>query len=120
MFDGRDPLYVQIADQIRVGRAVRSPTSGGAGHVDDAVRDTLPHQPGDRRQGVQGAGRRRAAVQARGLGMFVAAGARERLLAQRRASFFADLVDPMLEQARGWASRSRRSSSRLRATEGPR
>ena len=36
----------------------------------------------------------------RGIGMFVAEGAREQLLAQRRASFFTDVVEPMLEQAR--------------------
>ena len=36
----------------------------------------------------------------RGIGMFVADGARERLLAQRRATFFADVVEPVLEQAR--------------------
>ena len=46
---------------------------------------------------ITGAARGQGESQAR---LFVAEGARERLLAQRRASFFADVVEPMLEQAR--------------------
>jgi DNA-binding transcriptional regulator YhcF (GntR family) len=36
----------------------------------------------------------------RGIGMFVSPDARERLRSQRRERFFADVVDPMLAEAR--------------------
>ena len=56
----------------------------------------------------------------RGIGMFVAEGAREQLLAQRRASFFADVVEPMLEQARVLGIGVEEIVERLREKEGPR
>ncbi len=36
----------------------------------------------------------------RGIGMFVSPGARERLRSQRRERFFADVVEPMVAEAR--------------------
>jgi DNA-binding transcriptional regulator YhcF (GntR family) len=36
----------------------------------------------------------------RGVGMFVASDARERLVTQRRERFFTDVVDPLMAQAR--------------------
>jgi len=51
----------------------------------------------------------------RGIGMFVSPDSRERLRAQRRERFFADVVEPMAAEARAigirWATWSRASVS---------
>ena len=100
MFDGREPLYVQIADQIR------NDVLSGALEAEEQVMSTTQYATTFRINPATAAKAFTELVdegvlyKRRGIGMFVAEGARERLLAQRRASFFADVVEPMLEQAR--------------------
>jgi DNA-binding transcriptional regulator YhcF (GntR family) len=100
MFDGRDPLYVQIADQIRAD------VLSGALSAEEQVMSTTQYATTFRINPATAAKAFTELVdegvlyKRRGIGMFVAPGARERLLAQRRATFFADVVEPMLEQAR--------------------
>ncbi len=99
MFDGRDPVYRQIADQIR--DAVLS----GALAEEEQVMSTTQYATTFR---INPATAAKAFAQLvdegllykrRGVGMFVAPGARARLLAERRQSFFADVVDPVADQA---------------------
>ncbi|MBO3083126.1 GntR family transcriptional regulator [Cellulomonas fengjieae] len=100
MFDGRDPLYVQIADQIR------GDVLSGALSAEEQVMSTTQYATTFRINPATAAKAFAELVdegvlyKRRGIGMFVAEGAREKLLAQRRATFFADVVEPMLEQAR--------------------
>jgi DNA-binding transcriptional regulator YhcF (GntR family) len=100
VFDGRDPVYLQIADQIR------EDVLRGDLAEEEQVMSTTQYATSFR---INPATAARAfaelvdegvLVKRRGIGMFVATGARERLLAQRRETFFADVVDPVAEQAR--------------------
>lgn len=100
MFDGREPLYVQIADQIR------QDVLSGALEAEEQVMSTTQYATTFRINPATAAKAFAELVdegvlyKRRGVGMFVAPGAREKLRAERRDTFFADVVDPMLEQAR--------------------
>ncbi|GCD19140.1 MULTISPECIES: GntR family transcriptional regulator [Cellulomonas] len=100
MFDGREPLYVQIADQIR------QDVLSGALEAEEQVMSTTQYATTFRINPATAAKAFAELVdegvlyKRRGVGMFVAPGAREKLRAERRDTFFADVVDPVLEQAR--------------------
>ncbi|UCN15200.1 GntR family transcriptional regulator [Cellulomonas iranensis] len=100
MFDGRDPVYLQIADQIR------QDVLSGALAAEEQVMSTTQYATTFR---INPATAAKAFAQLvdegvlykrRGVGMFVAPGARERLVADARESFFADTVDPVADAAR--------------------
>src|SRR5689334_5651957 len=120
MFDGRDPLYVQIADQIR------SDVLTGSLRAEEQVMSTTQYATTFRINPATAAKAFAELVdegvlyKRRGIGMFVAEGARERLLAQRQASFFADVVEPMLAQARVLGIGVEEIVEHLRQKEGPR
>ncbi len=100
MFDGRDPIYLQIADQIRTD------VLRGALGEEEQVMSTTQYATAYRINPATAAKAFAELVdegtlyKRRGVGMFVAPGARERLAAARRDRFFADVVDPMVAQAR--------------------
>ncbi|GIG22081.1 GntR family transcriptional regulator [Cellulomonas chitinilytica] len=100
MFDGREPLYVQIADQIR------DDVLSGALQAEEQVMSTTQYATTFRINPATAAKAFAELVdegvlyKRRGVGMFVAPGARETLRAERRESFFTDVVDPVLAQAR--------------------
>jgi DNA-binding transcriptional regulator YhcF (GntR family) len=120
VFDGRDPLYVQIADQIRVDVLT------GTLRAEEQVMSTTQYATTFRINPATAAKAFTELVdegvlyKRRGIGMFVAPGAQERLLEQRRASFFADVVEPMLEQARVLGIGVEEIIGRLREKEEPR
>ena len=120
MFDGRDPLYVQIADQIRAD------VLSGALGAEEQVMSTTQYATTFRINPATAAKAFTELVdegvlyKRRGIGMFVAEGAREQLLAKRRASFLTDVVEPMLEQARVLGIGVDEIIERLREKEGPR
>jgi DNA-binding transcriptional regulator YhcF (GntR family) len=100
VFDGRDPVYLQIADQIR------QDVLSGALAAEEQVMSTTQYATTFR---INPATAAKAFAQLvdegvlykrRGVGMFVAPGARERLVADARESFFADTVDPVADAAR--------------------
>lgn len=99
MLDGRDPLYVQIADQIRAD------VLSGALGAEEQVMSTTQYATTFR---INPATAAKAFAQLvdegvlykrRGVGMFVAPGAREALLAHERAAFFTEVVDPVAVRA---------------------
>ena len=100
MFDGREPIYLQIAEQIRA-----QVVSGALGE-DEQVMSTTQYattfriNPATAQKAFAELVEEGVLYKRRGLGMFVAPGARERLLERRRASFFAEVVDPVAAQAR--------------------
>jgi DNA-binding transcriptional regulator YhcF (GntR family) len=100
MFDGRDPIYLQIADGIR------DDILSGALGEEEQVMSTTQYATTYR---INPATAAKAFAQLvdegvvykrRGMGIFVSPGARERLLADRRETFFADVVEPVAERAR--------------------
>ena len=100
MFDDRSPIYRQIADQIK------DDVLRGVLGADDQVMSTTQYATTYR---INPATAAKAFAQLvdegvvykrRGVGIFVAPGARERLLAERRETFFADVVEPVAAQAR--------------------
>ena len=120
MFDGRDPMYVQIADQIRTDVLT------GALREEEQVMSTTQYATTYRINPATAAKAFAELVdegvlyKRRGIGMFVAEGARERLLAQRRASSSPTSSSRCSSRRACWASAPTRSSTRLRQTEGPR
>jgi DNA-binding transcriptional regulator YhcF (GntR family) len=99
VFDGREPIYLQIADQIRT-----EILSGSLGE-EDQVMSTTQYATAYRINPATAAKAFGELVEEgtlykrRGVGMFVAPEARERLLAERRERFFADVVDPVAVEA---------------------
>ena len=99
MFDGRDPLYVQIAEQIR------GDVLAGTLAAEDQVMSTTQYaatfriNPATAAKAFAQLVEEGVLYKRRGLGMFVAPGARERLLEQERSAFFAEVVDPVAQRA---------------------
>ena len=100
MFDGPEPIYLQIAQQIRA-----QILSGDLAEEEQVMSTTqyattFRINPATAAKAFAELVDEGVLYKRRGVGMFVAPGAREKLRAERRDTFFADVVDPMLEQAR--------------------
>lgn len=99
MFDERSPIYQQVADQVK------QDILRGALQADEPVMSTnqfATHyriNPATAAKGLHQLVDDGLLYKRRGIGMFVAADARERLLAQRREQFFAERVQPVLAEA---------------------
>ena len=100
MFDGRDPIYVQIADQIRAD------VIAGRLREEEQVMSTTQYAQTFRINPATAAKAFAELVddgvlyKRRGVGMFVASGAYDRLRGSGRKEFFSDRLDPMLAEAR--------------------
>ena len=100
MFDDRSPIYRQIADQVKAD--VVNGTLGG----DDQVMSTNQYaayyriNPATVAKAFQQLVDEQVLYKKRGIGMFVSPTARDALRAQRRETFFSDVVDPMVAEAR--------------------
>jgi DNA-binding transcriptional regulator YhcF (GntR family) len=100
MFDDRSPIYRQIADQIK------NDILNGALKADEQVMSTNEYaafyriNPATAAKAFQLLVDDEVLYKKRGIGMFVHPEARAALLREHRARFFADIVDPMIEEAR--------------------
>jgi DNA-binding transcriptional regulator YhcF (GntR family) len=100
LFDDRSPIYRQIADQIKAD------VLGGVLGTDEQVMSTTQYaafyriNPATAAKAFQQLVDEGVLYKRRGVGMFVSPQAREQLRAQLRATFFADVVDPMVTRAR--------------------
>ena len=100
MFDGREPIYVQIAE------AIRGEILSGALTEGDQVMSTTQYATTYRINPATAAKAFAELVdegvleKRRGIGMFVAQGATNRLRDARRGTFFAERLDPVLHEAR--------------------
>ncbi|HET8986678.1 MAG TPA: GntR family transcriptional regulator [Trueperaceae bacterium] len=100
MFDGRDPIYRQIADQIRTD------VVEGTLMEDEQVMSTTQYATTFRINPATAAKAFAELIdegilyKKRGLGTFVAPGARDRLLRERRERFFNDQLRPVLDEAK--------------------
>lgn len=99
MFEGREPIYVQIAQQIR------DEVLTGVLGEEEQVMSTTQYATTYRINPATAAKAFAELVaegvldKRRGLGMFVADGARDRLRAEHRRRFFAEQLDPVLRRA---------------------
>lgn len=100
MFDGREPIYLQIAEQIR-DQVLRG-TLGEEEQVMSTTQyaTTFRINPATAQKAFGELVEEGILYKRRGLGMFVAAGARETLRERRRARFFAEVVDQVAAEAR--------------------
>jgi GntR family transcriptional regulator len=100
VFDDRSPIYRQIADRVKAD--VVNGTLGG----DDQVMSTNQYaayyriNPATVAKAFQQLVVERVLYKKRGIGMFVSPTARDALRAQRRETFFSDVVDPMVAEAK--------------------
>ncbi|WP_129786159.1 GntR family transcriptional regulator [Promicromonospora panici] len=99
MFDGPEPIYVQIAAWIRA-----QVLSGELGEEEQVMSTTqfattFRINPATAAKAFSGLVEEGLLYKRRGLGMFVAPGAREKLLADHRQRYFAEVLDPALAQA---------------------
>jgi GntR family transcriptional regulator len=100
VFDDRSPIYVQIANGIK------DEVMSGTLKEDEQVMSTNQYaafyqiNPATAAKGFAQLVDEGVLYKKRGIGMFVSPDARERLRSQRRERFFADVVDPMLAEAR--------------------
>ncbi len=100
MFDDRSPIYVQIANGIK------DQVLSGALREDEQVMSTNQYaafyriNPATAAKGFAQLVDEGVLYKKRGIGMFVSPDARTKLRAERRERFFADVVAPMLAEAR--------------------
>jgi GntR family transcriptional regulator len=100
MLDDRSPIYLQIADSLKVDILRRTL------EADDQVMSTnqfaanFQINPATVAKAFARLVDEGILYKKRGVGMFVSPDAREKLREQRRDRFFADVVSPMLDEAR--------------------
>ncbi|GAB3458482.1 GntR family transcriptional regulator [Actinophytocola sediminis] len=100
MFDDRSPIYRQIAARIETD--VLSGTLGADEQVMSTTRYAAFHRinPATVAKAFQQLVDDGVLYKRRGIGMFVSQDAPETLRERRRKTFFTDVVDPMVSQAR--------------------
>jgi GntR family transcriptional regulator len=100
VFDDRSPIYLQIANGIK------DDVLSGALKEDEQVMSTNQYaafyqiNPATAAKGFAALVDEGVLYKKRGIGMFVSPDARAKLLDSRRQRFFAEVVDPMLAEAR--------------------
>lgn len=100
MFHGRDPIYAQIADAIRADVAEGTLREGDQVMSTNQYAATYRINPATAAKAFAELVAEGVLVKQRGIGMFVAEGARPRLLGARRARYFDDVLAPALAEAR--------------------
>ncbi|WP_146340028.1 GntR family transcriptional regulator [Nesterenkonia sp. NBAIMH1] len=99
MEEGR-PLFVQIAEQVEASVLDGSLAEGERAPSTNELAAFHRINPATAAKGINLLVDRGVLVKRRGLGMFVADGARDILRSERRRSFAHDYVDPMVAEAR--------------------
>jgi GntR family transcriptional regulator len=100
VFDDRSPIYRQIADRIKAD------VLNGVLDGDEQVMSTNQYaafyriNPATAAKAFQQLVDEQVLYKKRGIGMFVSPAARDALRARRRETFFSDVVDPMVSEAR--------------------
>lgn len=98
-FEGNKPIFQQIADWL-ADAIIRGDISE-EGQIPSITEFSVNHKinPATALKGVNLLVEAGLLYKKRGLGMFVASGAREKLLQQRRQSFYQDFILPLLTEA---------------------
>jgi len=100
VFDDRAPIYLQIAGQIRDDIVAGTLRPGEQVMSTNQYATFHRINPATAGKAFQQLVEEGVLVKRRGLGMFVAEGADERLRLARRARFVEDVVDPAVVEAR--------------------
>jgi GntR family transcriptional regulator len=100
VFDDRSPIYRQIADQVKA--EVVSGTLDGDQQVMSTNQYAAVYRinPATVAKAFQQLVDEQVLYKKRGIGMFVSPTARDALRARRRETFFSDVVDPMVTEAK--------------------
>ncbi len=99
MFDGPEPIYVQIATMIRAQVLAGDLTEESQVMSTTQFATQFGINPATAAKAFATLVDEGLLYKKRGLGMFVAPGARERLLAHHRTRFFTQVLDPVLAEA---------------------
>ncbi len=99
MFDGRDPIYVQIAESIRADILSGTLRAGDQVMSTTQYSTTFRINPATAAKAFSELVEEGVLFKQRGVGMFVTPGAPDRLRSRRRKAFFTDRVDPVLRDA---------------------
>ena len=99
MFDGRDPIYLQIADQIRQDVVEGNLLEEEQVMSTTQYATTFRINPATAAKAFSQLIEDGVLYQKRGLGTFVKPGARERLLELRRRRYFSEVLQPALDEA---------------------
>src|SRR5690625_1082238 len=99
MFDGPAPIYIQIAEHIRSDVLAGRLTAGDQVMSTTQYATTYRINPATAAKAFTELVADGVLYKQRGVGMFVAEGAPERLRAERRETFFAEQLDPVLQDA---------------------
>ncbi len=99
MFDGPEPIYVQIAQMIRAQVLAGELAEEEQVMSTTQFATTFRINPATAAKAFAGLVDEGVLYKRRGLGMFVAPGARERLLAEHRRRYFDEVLAPALAQA---------------------
>lgn len=100
VLDDGSPLFLQIADQLSGDIAEGSLAEGERVPSSNELAAFYRINPATAAKGLNTLIDDGLLEKRRGIGMFVASGARERLLADRRKLFAEQYLDPMLAEAR--------------------
>ncbi|WP_069386484.1 GntR family transcriptional regulator [Cellulosimicrobium cellulans] len=99
MFDGPEPIYLQIAQMIRAQVLAGEAAEEEQVMSTTELATTFRINPATAAKAFAELVDEGVLYKRRGIGMFVAPGARERLLEQHRARFFDEVLAPALAQA---------------------
>ncbi len=99
MFDGPEPIYVQIAQMIRAQVLAGELAEEEQVMSTTQFATTFRINPATAAKAFAGLVDEGVLYKRRGLGMFVAPGARERLLAEHRRRYFDEVLAPALAEA---------------------
>lgn len=100
MIDDGRPLFLQIAEQVEDAIIDGSLTEGDRAPSTNELAAFHRINPATAAKGVALLTDKGILSKRRGIGMFVAAGARDLVLAERRAAFAERFLDPLLAEAR--------------------
>ncbi|TDE88272.1 GntR family transcriptional regulator [Occultella glacieicola] len=100
MFDGREPIYIQIADQIRGDILAGNLAEGEQVMSTTQYATTFRINPATAAKAFAQLVDEGVLYKQRGVGMFVAEGAPARLRSDRRETFLAERLEPVLAEAR--------------------
>lgn len=99
MFDGPEPIYLQIAQMVRAQVLAGELAEEEQVMSTTQLATTFRINPATAAKAFAGLVEEGVLYKRRGLGMFVAPGARERLLAEHRRRYVAEVLEPALAQA---------------------
>jgi len=98
--DESKPLFVQIAEQVEDALVDGSFPEDGKAPSTNELASFHRINPATAAKGINLLVDKGILYKRRGIGMFVAPGARQRLLAERRAAFGDRFIQPLLDEAR--------------------